>query len=65
MMQIMPLMFVFIMGRYPAGLLIYWTWSQFLSIAQQYFIMHRYKAENPIDAFIAKITGKPPAWATG
>jgi YidC/Oxa1 family membrane protein insertase len=58
MMQIMPLMFVFIMGRYPAGLLIYWTWSVLLSIAQQYFIMHRYKAENPIDDLIAKLRGK-------
>ena len=37
MMQVMPLMFVFIMGRYPAGLLIYWAWSQFLSIAPAVF----------------------------
>jgi YidC/Oxa1 family membrane protein insertase len=58
MMQIMPLMFVFIMGRYASGLLIYWTWSTFLSIAQQYFIMHRYKAENPIDDLIARLRGK-------
>jgi YidC/Oxa1 family membrane protein insertase len=65
MMQVMPLMFVFIMGRYPAGLLIYWTWSQALSIAQQYVIMHRYKAENPIDDLIAKLRGRAPASATG
>jgi YidC/Oxa1 family membrane protein insertase len=58
MMQVMPLMFVFIMGRYPAGLLIYWSWSQFLSIAQQYLIMHRYKAENPIDNLINRLRGK-------
>ena len=57
MMQVMPLMFVFIMGRYPAGLLIYWTWSQALSILQQYVIMHRYGAENPIDDAIARLTG--------
>jgi YidC/Oxa1 family membrane protein insertase len=61
MMQVMPLMFVFIMGRYPAGLLIYWTWSQALSIAQQYFIMHRYKAENPIDNLISRLRGKSSA----
>ena len=65
MMQVMPLMFVFIMGRYASGLLIYWTWSTFLSIAQQYFIMHRYKAENPIDGLIGRITGRTPAAAKG
>jgi len=65
MMQVMPLMFVFIMGRYPAGLLIYWTWSQALSILQQYVIMHRYKAENPIDALIDRIRGRAPALAKG
>jgi YidC/Oxa1 family membrane protein insertase len=65
MMQFMPLMFVFIMGRYPAGLLIYWTWSTFLSILQQYYIMHRYKAENPIDNLLGRFRGKTPVSAAG
>lgn len=38
MMKIMPLMFLFMFSRFPAGLLIYWTWNNILSIAQQYYI---------------------------
>jgi len=58
--QFMPLVFTFIMAPFAAGLLIYWAWSNILTIIQQYFIMHRYKADNPIDAFIARIR-KPKA----
>ena len=36
-MQFMPLMFLFIFGNFPAGLLIYWTWNNLLSIAQQQY----------------------------
>jgi YidC/Oxa1 family membrane protein insertase len=55
----MPIVFTFIMAGFPAGLLVYWAWNNILSIAQQYFIMHRFKAENPIDDLIAKLTKKP------
>ena len=51
----MPLLFTFIMAPFAAGLLIYWTWSNILTIIQQYVIMHRFKAENPIDSFIARL----------
>ena len=57
MMRYMPLIFVFILSRYPVGLMIYWTWSALLSILQQYAIMHRHKVENPIDGFIARLRG--------
>ncbi len=57
MMRFMPLIFVFILSRYPVGLMIYWTWSALLSILQQYAIMHRHKVENPIDGFIARLRG--------
>ena len=50
--------FTFIMAVFPAGLLIYWAWNNILSIAQQYFIMHRFGAENPIDDFIARLKGE-------
>ncbi len=60
MFQFMPLVFTFIIGPFAAGLLIYWAWSNILTILQQYVIMHRYKAENPIDAFIERIR-KPKA----
>lgn len=52
--QLMPIVFTFIMATFPAGLLIYWAWSNILTIFQQYIIMHRFKAENPIDSFIAR-----------
>ncbi|WP_312127015.1 membrane protein insertase YidC [Brevundimonas sp.] len=51
---IMPLVFTFIMAPFAAGLLIYWAWNNILSIVQQYVIMHKFKAENPIDTFLAR-----------
>lgn len=53
--QFMPIVFTFIMATFPAGLLIYWAWSNILTIFQQYVIMHRLKAENPIDTFLARM----------
>jgi YidC/Oxa1 family membrane protein insertase len=50
----LPFVFTFIMAPFAAGLLIYWAWNNILSIAQQYVIMHRFKAENPIDTFLAR-----------
>ena len=38
----MPYMFVFIFASFPAGLVLYWVWSNILSIAQQYLISRRY-----------------------
>ena len=53
--QFMPIVFTFIMATFPAGLLIYWAWSNILTIFQQYIIMHRLKAANPIDDFLARM----------
>lgn len=53
--QLMPIVFTFIMATFPAGLLIYWAWSNILTIFQQYIIMHRLKAANPIDDFLARM----------
>ena len=36
--QLMPLIFMFTMGRFPAGLVIYWSWNNTLTIAQQWYI---------------------------
>ncbi|WP_292052317.1 MULTISPECIES: membrane protein insertase YidC [unclassified Brevundimonas] len=52
--SLMPILFTFIMAPFAAGLLIYWAWNNILSILQQYVIMHKYKAENPIDTFFAR-----------
>ena len=38
MMKMMPLIFLFMFSGFPAGLLIYWTWNNILSIAQQAYI---------------------------
>ena len=37
----LPLFFTFLLGTFPAGLVIYWTWNNLLSIAQQKLIMLR------------------------
>ena len=34
----MPLLFTFLLGAFPAGLVIYWAWNNVLSIAQQWYI---------------------------
>ncbi len=40
-MMMLPLIFVFLFATFPAGLVIYWTWNNVLSIAQQWVIMRR------------------------
>jgi YidC/Oxa1 family membrane protein insertase len=35
----MPLIFTFMLASFPAGLVIYWTWNNILSIGQQWSIM--------------------------
>ena len=37
--QWMPVFFTFLLATFPAGLVIYWTWNNLLSMAQQWFIM--------------------------
>lgn len=38
----MPLFFTFLLASFPAGLVIYWTWNNFLSILQQAYIMKKH-----------------------
>jgi membrane protein insertase Oxa1/YidC/SpoIIIJ len=47
--QFFPIIFTFTLSGFAVGLVIYWCWSNVLTIIQQYIIMHRYKVENPID----------------
>ncbi|HEX4768059.1 MAG TPA: membrane protein insertase YidC [Lichenihabitans sp.] len=37
----MPVIFTFMLGRFPSGLVIYWTWNNSLSVLQQYLIARR------------------------
>jgi YidC/Oxa1 family membrane protein insertase len=41
----MPVMFTFMLAAFPAGLVIYWTWNNTLSIIQQLVIMRRQGVE--------------------
>ena len=47
MFSYMPILFVFMLANFPAGLVIYWTWNNVLSIAQQIYIMK--STGTPID----------------
>jgi YidC/Oxa1 family membrane protein insertase len=41
----MPLIFTFMLAKFPAGLVIYWAWNNSLSVAQQSVIMHKHGAK--------------------
>ncbi|MBR5129825.1 MAG: membrane protein insertase YidC [Alphaproteobacteria bacterium] len=41
MFKMLPIIFTFMLGNFAAGLVIYWTWSNVLSIAQQKYIMKK------------------------
>jgi YidC/Oxa1 family membrane protein insertase len=41
----MPLLFTFLLASFPAGLVIYWTWNNILSIGQQAYISHKQGAD--------------------
>jgi YidC/Oxa1 family membrane protein insertase len=59
-MKFMPAIFILFITNVAVGLVIYWCWSNVLSIVQQYIIMHRLKVANPIDSLIERVTGKAP-----
>ena len=45
--QFMPILFTFMMANFPAGLVIYWSWNNTLSVAQQWLIQRRTKLPKP------------------
>ncbi len=57
----MPVIFTFMLGSFPAGLVIYYTWSNLLSAAQQGLIMK--KAGIKVELFdnLKKVFGRKPA----
>jgi len=57
--QLFPIIFTFTLSGLAVGLVIYWCWSNVLTILQQYIIMRRYKVDNPIDKLINRLQGKP------
>jgi YidC/Oxa1 family membrane protein insertase len=58
MLAFMPLMMVFFFSSLAIGIMIYYLWSNILTMFQQYLIMRHLKVDNPIDDIIGKLTGK-------
>ena len=46
-MMMLPFVFTFILAKFPAGLVIYWTWSNILTIAQQWVIKRGVERDYP------------------
>jgi len=45
--QFMPILFTFMLANFPAGLVIYWTCNNMLSVGQQWLIMRRTRLTRP------------------
>lgn len=45
--QFMPIIFTFMLASFPAGLVIYWSWNNLLTIAQQWTIMRQTRLGSP------------------
>jgi len=56
--MMLPIVFTFMLARFPAGLVIYWAWNNVLSISQQWVIMRR------MGVTASGQTVKPPAGST-
>jgi len=52
--QLMPIGFTFMLGSFSAGLVIYWTWNNLLSIGQQWMIMRNTTLPVPVTAGASK-----------
>jgi YidC/Oxa1 family membrane protein insertase len=59
MMLLLPLIFVVILYRYPAGLLVYWITTNLWTIGQQYLIRRRLPPPPRVDRSAGSPNGKP------
>ncbi|WP_069882299.1 membrane protein insertase YidC [Bosea sp. BIWAKO-01] len=59
----MPVFFTFLLGSFPAGLVIYWSWNNLLSIVQQGFIMRKHGVKIELFDNLKSMFGKKPAAA--
>ncbi len=57
-MMALPFVFMFVFGGFAAGLVLYWVWSNLLSLFQQYFIMRRNGVETQFDKLIKRLIGR-------
>jgi YidC/Oxa1 family membrane protein insertase len=61
-MRWIPLVFTILFAGFAVGLVIYWVWSNTITLVQQYIIMRRTGVETEFDKFFKKHFGKknPP-----
>ena len=57
-MMALPFIFMFVFGGFAAGLVLYWVWSNILSLGQQYFIMRRNGVETELDKLVKRLLGR-------
>jgi YidC/Oxa1 family membrane protein insertase len=57
----MPVIFTFMLGSFPSGLVIYWTCNNTLSVIQQYVIMRRAGVKVELWDNLGKLFARPPA----
>jgi YidC/Oxa1 family membrane protein insertase len=50
MIKSMPYIFLFLFASFPAGLVIYWSWSNTLSILQQWVIIKQHDKKRAMKA---------------
>jgi YidC/Oxa1 family membrane protein insertase len=55
LMRWMPWVFMIVLAQSAVGLVIYWSFSSIFTMVQQYVLMRRFKVENPLDAFVARL----------
>ncbi|MEM7046454.1 MAG: membrane protein insertase YidC [Pseudomonadota bacterium] len=61
----LPIFFTFLLASFPAGLVIYWTWNNLLSIAQQMVIMRQVQAMTvTAPAPASQVSDAPPTKKT-
>jgi YidC/Oxa1 family membrane protein insertase len=58
MFTYMPIIFTFMLGTFPAGLVIYWTWNNLLSVLQQGYIMKRAGVKIELFDNLSKLFGR-------
>ncbi|GGC53721.1 membrane protein insertase YidC [Siccirubricoccus deserti] len=61
--QWMPVIFTFMLASFPAGLVIYWSWNNLLSIGQQWYIMHMDAKRGGARPAVPAPVAPPPAAA--
>ena len=61
----MPVIFTFMLGSFPAGLVIYWAWNNTLTLIQQSYIMHRHGSDVNLFSNVARTFRRKPKESTG